>query len=311
MQPRVQEIKCCSIEEYESAFSAYKTKVRAPTSVGFRSYDLLMRGNSRFGFRSVKQDIIESGFIPKKETIVSYLLTPWPASYCGQTVVSGMAYLVSGNEYTAQVPANTVSMPVSINDASLEKYFPDEYDAFKANSATGKGAAVISVGALNHLVYSASLLFSRVLKNQFVSKQMLSDLTDTILTTTVDTVVSKDYSRKRVNNNRRWVISALEAIHEQPHINFNVTSLAEFCGISVRSLQQSFKDTLCMSPKEYLSRVRMSRIRIQLLESNNQGIADVAAKYGVVHLGNFSKDYNQMFGEKPSDTLKRKAKAFY
>nr|WP_269767767.1 helix-turn-helix domain-containing protein [Oleiphilus messinensis] len=34
-------------------------------------------------------------------------------------------------------------------------------------------------------------------------------------------------------------------------------------------------------------------------------VADVAADWGFWHLSQFSKDYRQLFGERPSDTLQK------
>ena len=56
----------------------------------------------------------------------------------------------------------------------------------------------------------------------------------------------------------------------------------------------------------FLTQSRLQRIR-QELESapSNTKIVDVMMQYGFTQGGKFAKEYQQLFGENPSDTLKR------
>ena len=56
----------------------------------------------------------------------------------------------------------------------------------------------------------------------------------------------------------------------------------------------------------FVTHARLQRIR-QVLETatNDLKIVDVMMNYGFTQGGKFAKEYQQLFGEKPSDTLKR------
>ena len=53
-------------------------------------------------------------------------------------------------------------------------------------------------------------------------------------------------------------------------------------------------------------RSRLEQIRAQLQRSSiDTRIIDVMMSYGITHGGKFAKEYRQLFGEKPSDTLRQ------
>ena len=65
-----------------------------------------------------------------------------------------------------------------------------------------------------------------------------------------------------------------------------------------------------MSPATWLRRIRLNKIHKTLLRSSPDEvlIKQVAMDNGFLHLGHFSQNYKTLFGELPSDTL-RKARA--
>ncbi len=87
----------------------------------------------------------------------------------------------------------------------------------------------------------------------------------------------------------------------------SVTNLCKFAGVSERTLEYAFKETLSMSPLAFLRRVRLHRVR-EALRAGTRGTTTVSAealKWGFWHFGDFSKAYKNCFGESPSDTLRR------
>ena len=53
--------------------------------------------------------------------------------------------------------------------------------------------------------------------------------------------------------------------------------------------------------------MKLNEIRRELQQTNGAGerISDIAMRWGFLHLGRFSEEYRQLFGECPSDTLRR------
>lgn len=86
-------------------------------------------------------------------------------------------------------------------------------------------------------------------------------------------------------------------------------TVADLCaelGSSRRALQYCFQEVLGVSPVQYLRAVRLNGVRRELKRAGASArIGDIAARWGFWHLGQFSLDYRRMFGERPSDTLRR------
>lgn len=83
----------------------------------------------------------------------------------------------------------------------------------------------------------------------------------------------------------------------------SITELCNSVGASRRTLQYSFESIVGVSPIQYLRATRLNGVRRSLHETTtNRTVADVAADWGFLHLSQFSKDYRELFGERPSDT---------
>lgn len=84
-----------------------------------------------------------------------------------------------------------------------------------------------------------------------------------------------------------------------------ITELCEIAYVSRRTLQYSFETILGCSPLKFLRTMRLNQVRRALKKAKeDQSIADIASYWGFWHAGQFSKDYKQLFGETPSETVK-------
>lgn len=85
-----------------------------------------------------------------------------------------------------------------------------------------------------------------------------------------------------------------------------ITQLCEIANASRRTLQYSFETVLGISPLQYLRISRLNEVRRKLMQANEGDvIADIAAQWGFWHQSQFAKDYKQLFGELPSQTLNK------
>ena len=100
---------------------------------------------------------------------------------------------------------------------------------------------------------------------------------------------------------QRCVTLVNDAADEAP----TVTQLCAATGVSRRTLQNAFLRVLDMSPLAYIKAVRLKQAREAL--KNARSVTDAATSCGFWHFGHFSQDYQAMFGERPSDTLKRQS----
>lgn len=86
-----------------------------------------------------------------------------------------------------------------------------------------------------------------------------------------------------------------------------VSDLCSCADVSERNLRNAFNSIVGTSPNPYLKVVRLNRVYSDLLKSNPDRISikEKAVMSGFYHLGHFTRDYKNFFGELPSETLLR------
>jgi AraC-like DNA-binding protein len=107
---------------------------------------------------------------------------------------------------------------------------------------------------------------------------------------------------------RPWYVrKAQQYIQDNFTDELGIEALAELTGVSVRSLQYGFKNSIGMTPVQYLKQLRLQQAREKLLcyTGYDSGVTDIALQCGFRQLGRFAKSYKNAFGESPSDTLRR------
>ena len=84
-----------------------------------------------------------------------------------------------------------------------------------------------------------------------------------------------------------------------------VRELCEVSGVSWRTLDYAFKDHFGVSPKKYLTVLRLNSAHQDLLASRpgEKRVDRIGARWGFWHMGRFARDYRRLFGELPSETL--------
>lgn len=85
----------------------------------------------------------------------------------------------------------------------------------------------------------------------------------------------------------------------------SIVDVCAWVGVSERTLQYAFRAYVDMSPLAYLRLSRLNRVHAVLRASDPQTttVTAVATRFGFLHIGRFSVDYRQVFGESPSAPL--------
>ncbi len=89
----------------------------------------------------------------------------------------------------------------------------------------------------------------------------------------------------------------------------NVVDLCQRFEISRRTLQYAFQNVMGMNPNAYMRTIRLNGVR-RCLRDPGSGVTSVqqaAADWGFWHLSQFARDYRELFGELPSERLKRRS----
>ncbi|WP_430461052.1 helix-turn-helix domain-containing protein [Thalassolituus sp. LLYu03] len=132
---------------------------------------------------------------------------------------------------------------------------------------------------------------------------------DFLLTTVLDVLQQNapDDHAPSAARRRAVVERVRDYLAAHPHEAVTITDLCELAHVSRRTLQYSFESVLGISPLRYLRLSRLNNVRRALLAGleDGQTISSVAGDWGFWHAGQFAHDYKQLFGENPSETLRR------
>ncbi|MVA76963.1 helix-turn-helix domain-containing protein [Auraticoccus sp. F435] len=99
---------------------------------------------------------------------------------------------------------------------------------------------------------------------------------------------------------------ALEILEGAAGDSISVEEVARTVGVTQRALQYTFRRHLDTTPAAYLRRLRLDRVHADLLRADARDgatVAQIAARWGFHHPGQFAALYRSVFGQRPSTTL--------
>jgi AraC family transcriptional regulator, ethanolamine operon transcriptional activator len=206
-----------------------------------------------------------------------------------------------------QVPAGLDLVCVSIDEQGLQDVLQRQNRAFDLARLPRCYSGLAGTGPQELI-----RLFSRVLDQCSETAALLGHaairdgIHDTVLLHLLDLIDSAEERPLVPSARKRMVDRAREyamAKREQPP---TVLELCNQIGASRRKLQYCFQETLGTNPVAYLRALRLNAAHRQLRSGvSTDSVQSVAAHWGFWHLSRFANDYRQLFGELPSDTLRR------
>lgn len=139
-----------------------------------------------------------------------------------------------------------------------------------------------------------------VLRNKLVSDQLAGAITSAFLLAAVhDDEVAGAVVRPRI------VKRVIDRMQADPARAWTAADMAEVAGISVRRLQEGFREYVGMSPMEYLRELRLERVYADLSEGGpGLSVTDVAMRWGLMHTGRFAAAFRRKYGMSPSEALR-------
>jgi AraC-like DNA-binding protein len=142
-------------------------------------------------------------------------------------------------------------------------------------------------------------------KNKLVASNMEQLVVSTLLSSHVHNF-SDAKPTHRATVLPRHVRKVEEYLRTHAHEPVCADQLAELAGVSLRSLYAGFKEYCGVTPMQYLKNLRLEGARNMLLnEPDSVTVATVAMQWGFSHLGRFSVEFKQRFGESPSEMLRK------
>jgi len=106
----------------------------------------------------------------------------------------------------------------------------------------------------------------------------------------------------------QYLLRARQFIHDNAREDIALEDIEQASGVSRYKLFDGFKEHFGHAPMAYLRKHRLEAVRREILADQSQrNVSSIAMNWGFSHLSRFANDYKQLFGETPSQTLKRVA----
>lgn len=105
----------------------------------------------------------------------------------------------------------------------------------------------------------------------------------------------------------KHVMKAYQYMVANARQNITIEDLTRVAGVSGRALYEGFRRFKGAAPMACLRAIRMQAIHKELLAGDaSDDVTLIAQRWGFFHLGRFASNYQRIFGEKPSQTLRRR-----
>ncbi|MDX1333000.1 MAG: helix-turn-helix domain-containing protein [Robiginitalea sp.] len=117
------------------------------------------------------------------------------------------------------------------------------------------------------------------------------------------------HSRKHLAVNYVPIHETVEMIHEAIRAGRDIPldKVLEHYGGPIRTFYYNFKRYTGCSPNQYIKNLKLAYVQklLKMARPDCSEVRSIAYQFGFRHLGQFSSDYKKLFGEVPSNTLKR------
>ncbi|MEL7034806.1 MAG: helix-turn-helix domain-containing protein [Cyanobacteria bacterium J06592_8] len=132
-----------------------------------------------------------------------------------------------------------------------------------------------------------------------------------LLISTLGKKVRKKQQKPKIYRRYPLVKKAEEITRSDPDKPLTLKQLCSELGTSSSALSYGFQDLFGMSPMAYIKTQRLNGVRRTLKKADPKTtmVIGVAQQWGFWSNGHLARDYKQMFGELPSETLKQSSKS--
>ncbi|MBS1694343.1 MAG: AraC family transcriptional regulator [Actinobacteria bacterium] len=138
-----------------------------------------------------------------------------------------------------------------------------------------------------------------LLSNPLVAQQLACSLTDAFLVAALPAA-----PEDRLPVRPRIVSRVVDALRADPARPWTAADMAEVAGVSVRRLQEGFRQYLGKTPRELLNEIRLDRVHTELRSGTAISVTDVAVRWGFTHFGRFAAAFRRQYGVAPSELLR-------
>jgi len=99
------------------------------------------------------------------------------------------------------------------------------------------------------------------------------------------------------------IVNLISYLNEHYTEQISIDEIAQIANMSTSALHQKFRDITCMSPLQYLKKIRLHNARLLMVEHGIKA-SDAGFKVGYTNPSQFSREFKRLFGLPPVQMVK-------
>lgn len=259
----------------------------------------------QFGSTDYSAPFLVRGVCPEKCVVLTYNVTSGVVNYRNRRFERNQLLIMTRNEEMNLVISDrNTTFTVAVEESFYRRAFEDYYGAAFEDPVNIHLALDPGKEGEFRAFLSFWLQYFLEGSEEYLLPQEYEKIEQSIMEGLFSFLVIEGEKPENVN---RILKEARGLLEQNLDHDFKLIDTARYLGVSQRTLEYTFKRELGMTPKRYLQILRLHAIRNELKSADPRvtKVSDIALKYAFFHLGHFASEYKKLFGESPSQTLKK------
>lgn len=225
--------------------------------------------------------------------------------FCGSVLAGGAAPVFSGRDgFEFYSPDQLTMGGMVASRASLAEWLPERVlDELEGAAHLKKASPQIlaEAGRFLHTVFDLCRRSPGLQQSAAFRRRMR----DSVYACMADVLTDRVDPERGLSAGRRATVvrQARDYIDAAGDEQVGIEDLCRELKISRRTLQYCFQEALGMNPVAFIRARRLNQVRHLLKEVDS--VTEAATALGFWHFGHFAQEYRKLFGELPSDTMRR------
>jgi methylphosphotriester-DNA--protein-cysteine methyltransferase len=218
--------------------------------------------------------------------------------------------ILKGTDFHVRLTETSQSRSISFPEAeiaptSVALFGRDLTPSRDCSSVQVSPTAVARLRRLHAQVNRLAETAPKVIENPRVAERVEAALSEAVLSALAEGRVREDRSAQRHHS------KIVEKLHDLGQQYFGeplyLTEICKKLGVTARTLHNSCREQLGMSPVRYLllRRLHLAHQALTVASRGETSVTEIAMRFGFFEFGRFAQFYRSVFGETPSATLAR------
>jgi len=213
----------------------------------------------------------------------------------------GMIGILWKKEHQSVTGAGFNGLPISVEEKYFTKLCHNKGYPDLVKTLSKSEVLYVSEGSLDKIRRLVELITqNRNLSNHIVYNLIEQELIDLL----VECIAFALPNNIGMDLPYQKFVRVIDYIHENLSEITSVQQICENTQVPERTVRRLIRNKYSLSPKNYLNNLRLNEVRKGLKkDSDHANVFQIASEYNFWHMGQFSRDYKQLFRELPSETL--------